>query len=247
MAAETWPLLDRAPPLGPGDVHVWRMSLNCAEPTLRQMESLLAPVERQRADRFRFPGDRRRFVIGRGRVRALLGAYLGLAPAAIALNATPFGKPYIADLPPAGLRFNVAHSEDVALLAVSHGREVGVDIERERPDVDCSELAQRFFAPEEVAALAALRVAEQMPAFYRCWTRKEAYVKALGLGMQAPLDGFAVTVAAESASLIHTAHNPAQRDRWELRGLFPLSGFAAAIAVEGRDWRLSPAEFAGFL
>jgi 4'-phosphopantetheinyl transferase len=247
MAAESWPLVDRIPPLGPDDVHVWQFSLECDDPTARQMEELLAPIERQRADRFHFPGDRRRYVIGRGRVRTLLGEYLATPPADVSLVATPLGKPFVVGRPPGGLCFNVAHSDDVALLAVALGREVGVDIERERLEVDCSELAQRFFAPEEVTALAALPAADQRPAFYRCWTRKEAYVKALGLGMQAPLDRFAVTVTAESAALIHTTHDPAQRDMWHLRGLFPLAGYAAAIAVEGRDWRLCTAEFAGFL
>jgi 4'-phosphopantetheinyl transferase len=237
MDAPSWPLVDRVPPLGPDDVHVWQVSLAVDEQAER-LEPLLAADERDRADRFHFPRDRRRFVIGRGSLRVLLGEYLSVAPADVRLDVTPLGKPHLARGPTAGLRFNVAHTDELALFALTWGREVGVDVERERPDVEWRELAQRFFAPAEVAALTALPAEEQRPAFYRCWTRKEAYVKALGLGMQVPLDGFAVTLTDEHAALVHTAHDPAQHRRWALRGLTPAPGFAAAVAVEGAGWRL---------
>jgi 4'-phosphopantetheinyl transferase len=176
--------------------------------------------------------------VGRGWLRVLLGEYLSAPPASARLAATPLGKPYLAGEPPTGLRFNVAHSDDLALVAVTRGREVGVDVERERADVEWRDLARRFFAPEEVAALNALPERERRSAFYRCWTRKEAYIKALGLGMQVPLDGFAVTLGDNDAALLHTSHDPAQYGRWTMQGLTPAPGFAAAVAVDGIGWRL---------
>jgi 4'-phosphopantetheinyl transferase len=237
MDPSGWPLVDHAPSLGPDDVHVWQARLDCDQQAVLQLESLLAPDEKLRADRFHFRRDRRRYVVGRGRLRMLLGEYLLAAPAEISLTTTPLGKPGLVGTQPADLRFNVAHSDDLVLYAFARGREVGVDVERERPDVDWRELAERFFAPEEVAALTALPDTERLSAFYRCWTRKEAYLKALGFGMQVPLDGFAVTIARDAA-LVHTNHDPEQRNRWELHGLTPGTGFAAAIAVEGKRCRM---------
>ena len=242
MTETDWPLVDRVPPLGADDVHVWQVDLRIDSP-----DSLLSTAEIEQADRFRFPHLRRRYVAGRSALRMLLGEYLSVPPAEIALETMPLGKPRLVGTPATGVRFNVAHSDELALMAFARGREVGVDVEYERPDVDIIELARRYFAPEEIAVLLALPATEQCPAFYRCWTRKEAYIKALGLGMHAPLDGFAVTITADRAVLLHTAHDPAQYERWELRGLFPSAKFAAAICVEGRNWRLFRAKRAGFL
>ncbi|HEY1377652.1 MAG TPA: 4'-phosphopantetheinyl transferase superfamily protein [Gemmataceae bacterium] len=245
MGADAWPLVRHVPLLGPDDVHVWQAALDADEPTVSRLEAILAPDERARADRFHFQRDRRRFIVGRGYLRRLLGEYLSVAPSDVALAVTSLGKPQLAGEAADRLRFNVAHSDDLALYAMTRGREVGIDVERERPDIDWRELGRRFFAPEEVAALTALPSAEQRPAFYRCWTRKEAYIKALGRGMQMPLDGFAVTLNPDTAGLVHTAHDRDQLARWELRPLTPAPGFAGAVAVEGRNWRLFCGRFAG--
>lgn len=237
MDAPGWPLVDRAPPLQADEVQVWQVALD-SEEHARRLEPLLAADERDRAARFHFPRDRRRYVIGRGWLRVLLGEYLAIPPTAICLEASPLGKPCLAGEPGSDLRFNVAHSADVALIAVTRGREIGVDVEGERPDVRWPDLAERFFAPVETAAIQALPEPERRAAFFRCWTRKEAYLKALGLGLHVNLDGFAVTVADESAALLHTSHDPAQSGRWSLRGLNLSPGFAAAVAVEGVGWQL---------
>jgi 4'-phosphopantetheinyl transferase len=236
MDAEIWHPADHAPPLGPEDVHVWRVSLDCDEHTTARLGAFIAADERQRGDRFHFAHDRRRYVTGRGWLRVLLGEYLAVRPHDVPLSATALGKPVVVG--ESALRFNVAHSADLALVGVTRGRDIGVDVEFQRADVDGPSLAGRFFAPEEVAALKAFPPAEQRTTFYRCWTRKEAYVKALGLGMQVPLDGFAVTLASNTAALTHTSHDPSQLARWQLRGLSPAPGFAAAVAVEGTGWRL---------
>jgi len=245
MADSAWPLVDRCPPLGREDVHVWKASLQGDKQLEQQFAALLARDEHQRAARFHFPRDRRRYAIGRGWLRVLLGEYLHVPPGAVPLSATPLGKPHLAEIGSSDLSFNLAHSDDLVLLGFSRCREVGVDVERERRDLAWRELAERFFAPEEVATLCALPAVEQPAAFYRCWTRKEAYLKALGLGMQVPLDGFAVTLTGPPR-LIHTAHDPAQRDRWTLSDLALGDGFAGALAVEGAAWRLFCARRAGF-
>jgi 4'-phosphopantetheinyl transferase len=242
MDAERWPLIESLPPLGPDDVHVWQVGLE-----RDGLDALLTPAELEQANRFLFPHLRRRHVAGRASLRVLLGEYLAMPPAQVGLETTQFGKPRLVGESADGLRFNIAHSDDLALMAFTRGREIGVDVERERPDVDIIDLARRFFAAEEIAALDALPVAEQRSAFYRCWTRKEAYLKALGLGMQVPLNGFAVSIAADQANLLHAVHDPIQHGRWELRGLSPAAEFAAAVAVEGRKWRLFCARRADFL
>jgi 4'-phosphopantetheinyl transferase len=243
--APAWPLVDRIPPLAADEVHVWRFSLH-VDDLAERLEPLLAADERERAGRFHFVRDRRRFVVVRGRLRMLLGEYLSTPPADVRLATTALGKPYLAVEPKSGLRFNLTHSDDESMLAVASGREIGVDVERERCDVEVGDLARRLFAPAEVAALDSLPEEERRPAFYRCWTRKEAYVKALGLGMQVPLNGFAVTLSADHAALTDTSHDPTQLRRWTLRGLLPVPGFAAAVAVEGGGWRLFCGRWTGF-
>jgi 4'-phosphopantetheinyl transferase len=230
MADDDWPLVDRAPPLGRDDVHVWQATL---DGDAAAFAALLSQAECERAAKFHFPRDRRRFTIGRGRLRLILAEYLAVEPANVPLESTPLGKPFVTG----DLRFNVAHSDELALYAFTRDRDIGVDVELVRPEVEWRELAERYFAPEEVAALTAFSATEQRSAFYRCWTRKESYIKALGLGMHIPLDGFAVTLA-ESPRLIHTAHDQSQTNRWVLTDLRPAAGFAAALAVEGRSWRL---------
>jgi 4'-phosphopantetheinyl transferase len=228
------------PPLGADDVHVWQAPLDGAAELVDRFAACLDGEERYRAERFHFPRDRDRYVVGRGRLRLLLGEYLGVAPEDVGFQYSTAGKPALsAGSGSADLRFNVAHSDGLALYAVTRGRDVGVDVERVRPDLAWRELAERYFAPTEVAELVALPPARQRLAFFTCWTRKEAYVKALGLGLSVPLDGFAVTLAPDRpAALIGTAHDPAQCERWELRELVPAAGFVGAMAVEGRGWRL---------
>jgi 4'-phosphopantetheinyl transferase len=245
MADSGWPLVDHAPPLGRDDVHVWQASLEGDEQLEQRFTALLAPDEHRRAARFHFQRDRRRYTFGRGWLRVLLAEYLRIPARAIPLSATPLGKPHLAETRSGDLSFNLAHSDDMVVVAFSCRREIGVDIERERHDVAWRELAERYFAPEEVLALSALTGDVQREAFYRCWTRKEAYLKALGLGMQVPLDGFAVTLTGPPA-LIHTAHDSAQRDRWTLSDLAPADGFAGALAVEGAGWGLFCAQRTGF-
>jgi 4'-phosphopantetheinyl transferase len=239
MDAGAWPVTDRAPPLAAAEVHVWLAPLALTEDAISRLEAVLSDEERRRAERFHFRRDRLRYIAGRGQLRELLGEYLGREPSAVRLWYTSHGKPgLVGEDNPGDLRFNVAHSEDLILYAVTRGREVGVDVERARP-LEWRELAARYFAPREVAELNALAPAAQEHAFFACWTRKEAYIKALSFGLTVPLDRFAVTLAPDApAALASAEHDPAQLGRWALRELTPAPGYVGALAVEGRDWRL---------
>lgn len=222
------------------EVHVWRGDLAVAPDRLAALAATLAPDEHDRAARFHFERDRRRFVAGRGILRAVLARHAGCPATALRFRYGPRGKPALeGDGGGGDLRFNVSHSGDLALVAVARGREIGVDVEALRPDLTPG-LAERFFSPAEVAALSALPPAARPAAFFACWTRKEAFVKATGDGLSLPLDAFDVSLApGEPPALLRVADDPHGPDRWRLVALEPAPGFAAALAVEGRDWRLA--------
>ena len=167
-------------------MHVWRASLNLPASQIERLGQTLSTDEWSRANRFAFQKDRDHFVAARGILRAILGHYLDEAPNRLRFSYNPFGRPALAG-EPEGLRFNVSHSHGRALIAVTGGRSVGVDVERIRPDVTYEQLARRFFSPREVAALLALPENLRRKAFFTCWTCKEAYVKARGEGLSIPL------------------------------------------------------------
>jgi 4'-phosphopantetheinyl transferase len=222
-------------------VHVWRIALTLPAHALRELGQILAPDERARAERFLFSADRERFIAARGTLRLILGAYLACAPGEVRFRYGPHGKPALAgepqDDPP---RFNLSHSGDLALYAVTRGREVGIDVERTRPDIASETIAEQFFSPREVATLRALPVHLQEKAFFACWTRKEAYIKATGRGLAIPLASFDVTLApGEQPALVSTRNDPREAARWRLCDLDAGAGYAAALAVEGHDWRLA--------
>jgi 4'-phosphopantetheinyl transferase len=244
-ADEGWPEVAAVPALADGEVHVWRTPLEQPADRLEDLRRTLAPDERQRAERFHFDKDRRHFVAGRGLLRTLLGRYLGRDPGSLQFAYNPQGKPMLAG-EGGGLRFNLAHSHGLALFAVSRGRELGVDLERIRPEFAGEPVAQRFFSPREVAALRALSGERRHEAFFVCWTRKEAYLKATGKGLSLPLDCFDVSLLpGEPAALLATRHDPTEVGRWSLRALAPAQGYAGALAVEGRGWRLRCGSLAG--
>ena len=234
-----WQPAEQPPPLTADDVHVWRVALDVGEAVLARLRETLADDERRRAERFHFEKDRRHFTAGRGALRSILAGYLGRRPQDVRFTYTNYGKPLLADESGMALRFNLTHSHGLALLAVALGRDVGVDVERVRDNLEGEQLAERFFSPREVAALLALPPALRREAFFHCWTRKEAYIKANGKGLSLPLDQFDVSLHPdEPAALLATHHDPAEAGRWSMRSLAPGDGFAAALAVEGQSWRL---------
>lgn len=221
------------------EVHVWRAALARTPPEVEALKGLLSEDELRRAGRFHFPRDRSNFVVARGTLREILSLYVGLPPALLRFDYNAFGKPELTRAH-AGtrVRFNLSHAGGLALYAVAGGREVGVDVEAVRESVPCEELAANFFSPREVAALLALPARDRRRAFFECWTRKEAYIKARGEGLSLPLDSFDVSLTpGEPAALLRTGEGR-EAAGWTLRELTPGDGYAAAVAVEGVGWRL---------
>ena len=223
------------------DVHVWRASLKQPPERGRQLAQTLSCDEMMRAERFRFERDRRRFVVGRGVLRTILGRYLGVEPGQMQFRYDPRGKPHLAEaVGGCGLQFNLAHSHELALYAFTRDREIGVDLEYVRPMPDAEEIAARFFSTRENAVFRVLPKSQKLEAFYNCWTRKEAYLKAIGDGLARPLDQFDVSLApGDPAMLLHVEGDPLETARWSLQALTPAVGYVAAVAVEGRGWRLA--------
>jgi 4'-phosphopantetheinyl transferase len=217
--------------LQPEEVHVWRLTLD--GPVERFLE-LLQAEERARADRFHFAKDRNHFVIARGFLRLLLGRYLQTDPKQLQFSYGAWGKPALAgEFRESALRFNMSHSHGIALYALTEGRQIGVDVEYARADFASDDIARRFFSPYEAAILAEMHEDDRVDAFFRCWTRKEAYIKATGRGMSQPLDSFDVTFGpSQDAALIR--NEDGAPERWTMIDVGVGPGCAGAVAVEGR-------------
>lgn len=222
------------PPLGRSDVHVWRVELDRSLEEAASLREILSNDERERADRFRFEQDRVCYTVARGVTRRLLGHYSDTDPAELRFEYGAHGKPF---LPGSPLRFNVSHSRGLGLIAATWGRELGVDVEAIREDLANEKIAERFFSPGEVAALLALPREERIRGFFRCWTRKEAFIKADGRGLTRGLATFDVTLSpGEPARLLRTVPDPEEVHRWSMLGLDPGPGYAGALCVEGTGW-----------
>jgi 4'-phosphopantetheinyl transferase len=219
----------------PGEIQVWSARLDCAGPLLERLAATLSVDETARANRFFFERDRNAFIVARGTLRQLLASYLHRAPTDLQFAYQPRGKPSLApsseDTP---LEFNIAHSHGLALLAFCLGSSLGVDVEFVRPDIASEEIAGRYFAPQEVAELGSLPPSQRPEGFFCGWTRKEAYVKALGDGLQIPLASFRVSLTPSQPAVLECANS----GRWSLHSLSPASDFAGALVAEGTDWRV---------
>jgi len=224
--------------LGPA-LHVWQFPTTISESAYAGFAELLSPDERTRAARFHFEKDARRFVVARASLRSILTGYT-LSPAAgLRFADARHGKPGLIDAA-RDIRFNLSHSGDQALLAVALGREVGADVEAIRTDVETDKLAERFFSAAERQALRALPPERRVAAFFRCWTCKEAFLKAQGIGLSRSLGSFDVDVnPGHPARLVATRPDPSEAGRWSLHELEAPPGYAAALAVEGAITALS--------
>jgi len=215
-------------------VDIWRI---CLDLSTDPLSATLSEAETQRAARFYFPVDRDHFVAAHGRLRDILARYLHSEPRRLSFTNNAYGKPFLSGVSAdSGLEFNLSHARDFALVAVTKNRQVGVDIEYMREDISREEIARRFFSERESSELLALPSEQRKAAFFYCWTRKEAYIKAHGLGLSLPLDSFDVSLApGEPAILLATRPDPHQAAHWTLKDLEVQSGYAAAVAVEGKD------------
>ena len=221
-------------------VHVYCLELDWLRSKLQNIQALLSPDEMERAHRYHFEIDQRRFILRRGFLRQLLGAYLRIAPSQIRFSVNEYGKPALDSSLNAYLRFNLSFSEDLVLFAIAYEREVGVDVERVRSDFEIDAVARRFFSTLEQSFLRKLPHHHQAEAFFCGWTRKEAYLKAHGRGLSLPLDQFDVSLLpGEPAKLLATRHAPADVQRWRMLHLEPAPGYVAALVVEGGNWNAS--------
>lgn len=224
-------MLQRGMPPAVDEVHVWQASL--AASPFPDPSSVLSPEELGHANRFGNPARRAAFLLARATLRGVLAHESGLDAAALRFATGPHGKPFLID-PPTALRFNLSHSGEIVLCAVAWGRDVGVDVERVKPDIDHAALARRFFSPLENEQLSSLPPALQRAAFFATWTRKEAVVKAWGVGLSLPLDRFDVSVDPHRpAQLVGVRDGPRCGGHWSIHQLRIGCGYAAAVAVQG--------------
>ena len=221
-------------------VDLWHFGLDVSEEELASARGLLAEDEVARSSRFIRPRDRERFAVARGRLRMLLGAELGVRAASIGFRYGVRGKPDLASpLDRSGLRFSLSHSADRALVAITRHRAIGCDLEAVRELRSGTDLARRIFAPAEIEALERLDGEPWRRAFFRCWTLKEAWLKARGDGLTFPTRRFTVAIApGEPARLVRVEGEPDAPQRWSLREVRAPEGFLAAIAVEGPAGRI---------
>ena len=222
-------IADRSFELAGPIVHVWPVHTVASKAIASRLELILAPEERDRADRFRFDHLRHSFVLAHGALRMLLGRYLNVPPADIQFKYGSKGKPTLASLQT--VDFNASHSGDLAVFAFTECCKVGIDVEQIRPLPDMQNIAARFFCSEEAVELMSLNANEREHAFFLCWTRKEAYIKAIGDGLSAPLDNFRVTIRPGApARFIHVNHNANTANDWRLCDLQLAPNYAAALA-----------------
>jgi 4'-phosphopantetheinyl transferase len=245
-----WPLPPAQVSLGATDVHVWAANLDLPIETLAHFACTLSEQEQQRAARFHFDKHHNRFIAGRGILRALLASYLDRTPDEVQFVYGSNGKPALAgQFALSGLHFNLAHSENLALIAVTRLGAVGVDVEEIRPISDADELVERFFSLRENAQFRQLSPDQKDLAFFNLWTRKEAWLKATGEGIGHSLNRVEVTfLPGEPASLLALPAGVLSRDEWFLRELLPAGGFVGAIALPNlqssiRNFQFSTLEF----
>jgi 4'-phosphopantetheinyl transferase len=237
-----WPERPDSLLLEAGQVHVWRICLEQEDDLLDRFRRTLEPEELERAGRFRFERLQRHFVASRGFLRHVLARYVAAKPEQLSFAYNYYGKPLLAGN--SSLQFNLSHSHEVALVAVTWNAAVGVDVEHIRADFASEDIATRFFSRLEVETFSSLPKEERVAAFFRCWARKEAYIKAIGKGLSQPLDGFDVTLApSDAAALLRAGEEDTLT--WSMSDIDVGADYASALAVEGVPSQISYWQFMG--
>ena len=224
------------------DIDVWAVQVSAPDVVVEHYFATLSPDERVRAGRYRFEDHRRSFILSRGVLRALLGCYVSAPAGKIQFSYGERGKPHLFGVT-TDIRFNSSHSANVALYAMTRHCDLGVDIEKIRLLEDMHQVADRFFCPEEAQELRSLPWAEQESAFFNCWTRKEAYIKAVGHGLSMPLNGFRVTLKpGDPVEFVHLGNDRQGARKWTLQSIPIAPGYAAAVAYHDsfRSLRFAP-------
>jgi 4'-phosphopantetheinyl transferase len=241
------PLADLA--ISSSEIHVWIASMNQPAACVRRLAQTLSADEQLRAKNFHFEQDQLNFIIGRGLLRMILGRYLGIEPSRLCFRYGSCGKPSLAPKGfqnPSALvpRFSLAHSHDLALYTVTRDQEIGVDLEYVSWIAEADQIAEKFFSARERAVFHTLPASQKQEAFFNCWTRKEAYLKASGCGLDWPLDKVEVSlVPGEPARLLSVAGDIREAFRWFVQALTPAPGYVAALAVRGHGWQLKHWDF----
>jgi 4'-phosphopantetheinyl transferase len=212
------------------EIHVWRAILDREEDFRNRLAATLSPDEKARAERFHFERDRNHYIVARGTLRELLAKYLGRAPGELAFSYGDQGKPSLAEETAAGgLCFNVSHSHGLVVYAIARGRNLGIDVELVHAESASEEIARRYFSDAEVNELLSLPPAARAEGFFNCWTRKEAYLKARGFGLQIPLDSFSVSLIPGRAAALLSGVEPG----WHLSIFCPAQDYVAAVVYDG--------------
>ena len=236
--------------LAADEVRLWCVPLDADVSTIARLASVLDAEETARAGRFRFPEHRNDFVVARGLLRHLLGHFLSATPSQVAFSYGVHGKPELTSN--SALRFNISHSGRLVLYAFALNRELGVDIEHHREMSDLDDIARRFFSAAEVEDLLALPPSDRSLAFFRCWTRKESFIKAIGDGLYLPLDSFRVSLRPQEPAAI-LAVRLGEKEKWFLADVTPCEDYSAALMVQGGPvkitayWARSADELVGLL
>jgi 4'-phosphopantetheinyl transferase len=226
------------------EIHVWQTQLDIPASDVSRLSETLSADERDRAARFYFEKHRWRFVVGRGTLRTIIGSYLQVAPDKVRFTYNDKGKPSLVEPNVDGFEFNVSHSHELALYAFALGVSIGVDVEVIRPVNDMEALAKRFFSPLEYEMLQRVTPENRLEAFFNCWTRKEAYVKAEGLGLFIPLDSFTVSLTpSQPARFIQLTAQANHNEAWSLHHLHPGPGAVGAVAIPSLSRQVVHREF----
>jgi len=230
-----WPPCPGTPLLGENEIHVWATILNPPTNVLANLVATLSADEMERANRFKFEKHRNRYIAGRGALRAILAQYFGMNAAALRFSYQENGKPALTgEVAGAGIHFNLAHTEDLALVAVTRVGLVGVDVECVRPIKEMDALVERFFSSRESESFQKVSADQKPAAFFNLWTRKEAMLKATGEGITRSLSLVEVSfLPGEAARVVAISGDAKAGERWCLREMTPAKGFTAAVAIEG--------------
>src|SRR5215208_181776 len=221
------------------EVHIWQVSLRQPPELLQQLRQILSGDEAARAARFHFPHDREAFIVARGILRYLLTWYLHAEPQQLTFGYEQAGKPFLSGDFANQVFFNLSHSHNMAFYAISDQPKIGIDLEYIRPIIDMEQIAVNNFSVNENAQLRSLPHSMALDGFFNCWTRKEAYVKAIGNGISHPLQDFDVSLMpGEPARLLSISGSEAEAARWTMSDLKPPAGYAAAVVVEGSDYSI---------
>ena len=235
-AALIWHHPPEKPVFQSNQLHIWQINRSQSDKTLDALWEFLSDDEKARAERFRFPRDRNRYIAGRGAMRDILSRYVQHAPQALRFYYGLNGKPYLTtEFNSASLYFNLSHSNELALLGVFPAADIGIDIEFAREKFSGKDIAERYFSEFEISELESLPETHKVAGFFNCWTRKEAFIKALGDGLSRPLSQFDVTLKPEAeAKLLRTEWDTEEAKKWVLQDISVAPKYHAAVAVKAK-------------